>query len=183
MTEVRTPRLLLRRWRDEDRSPFAELNADPVVMEHFPAPLSREESDAYVDRIEAGWEERGFGMWAVEVDGRLAGHTGLSVPTFEADFLPSVEVGWRYAAWAWGRGYATEAASAALDHAFGPLGLPEVVSFTATTNTPSERVMQRIGMRRAGEFDHARLPDGHRLQRHVLYRVTRAERTAAPAAR
>ena len=169
---IRTERLLLRRWTDADRGPFAALNADPVVMEHFPAPLTRAESDAFADRVEAGFAERGWGLWAVEAPEGFVGFTGLSVPAFEADFLPAVEVGWRLARSAWGRGYATEAASAALRYAFTDLGLESVVGFTATTNTRSERVMQRVGMRRLGEFDHPALPEGSRLRRHVLYRAT-----------
>jgi ribosomal-protein-alanine N-acetyltransferase len=169
--ELRTERLLLRRWRPPDREPFAALNADPVVMAQFPATLDRGQSDALADRIEAGFTERGFGLWAVEAGGVFVGFTGLSVPSFPAPFLPSVEVGWRLAASAWGRGYATEAATASLEAAFGPLALPEVLSFTATTNTPSERVMQRIGMTRAGTFEHPRLPEGDRLRIHVLYRA------------
>jgi len=169
---IRTERLLLRRWTDADREPFAALNADPEVMEHFPAPLTRGESDALADRIEAGLAERGWGLWAVEAPEGFVGFAGLSVPAFEADVLPAVEVGWRLARGAWGHGYATEAASAALRYGLTELGLPEVVSFTATTNTRSERVMQRIGMRRAGEFDHPALPEGSRLRRHVLYRAT-----------
>jgi RimJ/RimL family protein N-acetyltransferase len=169
---IRTDRLLLRRWTDADREPFAALNADPEVMEHFPATLTRPQSDAVVDRIEAGFAERGWGLWAVEAPEGFVGFTGLSVPAFEADFLPAVEVGWRLARSAWARGYATEAASAALRYAFEEVHLTEVVSFTAATNTRSERVMQRLGMRRAGEFDHPVLPQGHRLRRHVLYRIT-----------
>src|SRR5436190_18212 len=114
--ELRTPRLLLRRWRDTDRPPFAALNADPLVMEHFPAPLRPEESDDLVDRIEAGFEERGWGLWAVEVPGTtaFAGFVGLNPATFDAPFTPAVEVGWRLAREHWGRGYATEGARAAL---------------------------------------------------------------------
>lgn len=168
---LRTDRLVLRRWREDDREPFAVLNADPLVMEHFPQPLTRAQSDALVDRIEAGFDEHGFGLWAVEADGAFVGFTGLSVPAFEAPFLPSVEVGWRLARSAWGRGWATEAAAAALAVAFGPLCLPEVVSFTAVENARSEAVMQRLGMTRVGEFEHPRLPQHHRLRRHVLYRA------------
>lgn len=168
---LRTERLVLRRWREDDREPFAVLNADPLVMGHFPQPLTRAQSDALVDRIEAGFDEHGFGLWAVEADGAFVGFTGLSVPAFEAPFLPSVEVGWRLARSAWGRGWATEAAAAALAVGFGPLGLREVVSFTAVENARSEAVMQRLGMTRVGEFEHPRLPEDHRLRRHVLYRT------------
>jgi RimJ/RimL family protein N-acetyltransferase len=179
MTELSTDRLLLRQWRDSDRDPFAALNADPAVMEHFPSLQSREVSDGLIDRNLQAIDERGWGLWALEVKetGEFIGFTGLSVPSFEAPFLPGVEIGWRLAKGAWGNGYATEAALAALAHGFGPAGLDEIVSFTATTNVPSQRVMQRIGMAHdeAGDFDHPRLPDGHRLQRHVLYRINRAQ--------
>jgi RimJ/RimL family protein N-acetyltransferase len=179
MTDLTTDRLVLRQWKDSDYEPYAALNADPVVMEYFPAVLTRAESDAMVDRVKASLEERGFGLWAVEVreTGRFIGFTGLSVPTFEAPFLPGIEIGWRLAKAAWGNGYATEAARAALAHGFGPAGLAEVLSWTASINKPSQRVMERIGMTHdeADDFDHPRLDDGHPLQRHVLYRITRAQ--------
>ena len=175
---ARTPRLVLRAWRDDDLAPFAALNADPAVMRHLPAPLGRAESDALAARIRAGIAERGFGLWAVEVPGvaAFAGFVGLSVPRFEAAFTPCVEVGWRLARAHWGRGYATEAAAAALDLAFGPLGLGEVVSFTAPANRASRAVMARLGMRRdpADDFEHPMLPAGHPLRPHVLYRTTPA---------
>jgi RimJ/RimL family protein N-acetyltransferase len=179
MTELTTDRLLMRQWRESDREPFAAMNADPAVMEHFPAPRSREESDDLIDRNNLAIDERGWGLWALEVreTGQFIGFTGLSVPSFEAHFMPAVEVGWRLAKEAWGNGYATEAARAALACGFGPAGLDEIVSFTATTNLPSQRVMQRIGMTHdeADDFNHPRLPDGHRLQRHVFYRISRAQ--------
>ncbi|GII31467.1 GNAT family N-acetyltransferase [Planotetraspora mira] len=172
---LETERLSLRRWRESDREPFAALNADPEVMEHFPALLSRDESDALVGRIEEGFEERGFGLWAVEAEGAFIGFTGLTVPRFTAGFTPCVEIGWRLARRAWGYGYATEAATAALGDAFGRLGLEEVVSFTAVQNLRSQAVMRRIGMSRdlAGDFDHPVLPEGSPLRRHVLYRIRR----------
>ncbi len=185
MTELTTDRLLLRNWRDSDREPFAALNADPAVMEHFPAPQTREQSDGLIDRSIPMIDERGWGLWALEVrdTGEFIGFTGLSVPSFEAPFMsvdssmPTVEIGWRLAKSAWGNGYATEAARAALAHGFGPGGLDEIVSFTATPNVPSQRVMQRIGMvhDEPGDFDHPRIAGGHRLQRHVLYRIDRAQ--------
>ncbi|MGW7681936.1 GNAT family N-acetyltransferase [Kribbella sp. NPDC054772] len=179
MTELTTDRLLLRQWRDADRDPFAALNADPAVMEHFPALQTREQSDGLIDRNIAALDERGWGLWAIEVrdTGVFIGFTGLNLPTFEAHFLPAVEIGWRLAKGAWGNGYATEAARAALAVGFGPAGLDEIVSFTTTTNLPSQRVMQRIGMvhDEAGDFDHPRIEQGHRLQRHVLYRISRAQ--------
>ena len=171
---VETERLLLRPWRPEDRAPFAALNADPVVMEHFPSTPTRAESDAGADRITAWLDEHGWGLWAVEVkDGpEFIGFTGLDVPRFEAEFTPCVEVGWRLAADQWGRGYAPEAARAAIEHGFTEVGLDEIVSFTTVANVRSQRVMQKIGMTLAGEFDHPGLP-GHPLARHVLYRIGR----------
>lgn len=170
----RTDRLLLRRWLPADREPFAAMNADPRVMEHFPGLLSRDASDALVERIEAHFEEHGFGLWAVEIAGvaPFAGFIGLSTPRFEAHFTPCVEIGWRLAAEHWGQGYATEGARAALQFGIESVGLSEIVSFTATENIRSQRVMRRIGMTRdsAGDFDHPLLAPDHRLCRHVLYR-------------
>ena len=177
MTDLRTERLLLRQWRDSDREPFAELNADPETMRYFPATMTREQSDSFVERIGEGFAERGFGLWAVEVPGvtPFAGFVGLSVPRFETDFTPCVEVGWRLAADVWGRGYASEGARAAVGYGFGEAGLDEIVSFTVPENRRSRSVMERIGMQRdpAEDFDHPLLPPGHRLQRHVLYRLGR----------
>jgi ribosomal-protein-alanine N-acetyltransferase len=174
-----TERLVLRRWHKSDREAFAHLNADPEVMRHFLRPLSREESDAFVDRIEARFEERGYGLWAVErrEDGAFLGFTGLAYQTFEALFTPCVEVGWRLAAFAWGHGYASEAAREALRFGFDEAGLDEIVSFTSTGNVASVRVMERIGMHRdpAGDFDYPSVPAGHPLRRHVLYRLRREE--------
>ena len=169
MSELRTDRLLLRRWRDGDREPFASLNADPAVMEHFPATMTREQSDAFVDWIEAHFDEHGYGLWAVEADGAFLGFTGLVWQTYEASFTPALEVGWRLARAAWGHGYATEAATAAL--ARGLEVVDSVVSTTALTNLRSQRVMQRIGMRRELEFAHPRVPEGHPVRPHVLYRA------------
>jgi RimJ/RimL family protein N-acetyltransferase len=146
-------------------------------MEHFQAPLSRAESDALVDRIEAAFNQRGFGLWAVEVTAGapFIGFVGLSVPTFEAHFTPAVEVGWRLAPEHWGRGYATEAARAAVDFGFTSAGLDEIVSFTVAANTRSVAVMERLGMTHdpVDDFDHPRIPPGHALRRHVLYRLKR----------
>ena len=140
--DLETPRLLLRRWREEDLEPFAALNADPEVMEHFPSMLSREESDAGVDRVEKHFENHGYGFWAVEVpcQARFIGFIGLAVLAFETSFTPCVEIGWRLARPWWGRGFATEGARAALTHGFDRLGLPEIVSFTVPGNIRSRRV-------------------------------------------
>jgi len=174
----------MRRWRDSDLEPFAALNADPEVMEHFPATLSRAESDAFVERIEARFERDGYGLWALEVaeTGRFIGYTGLAPQTFPAHFTPAVEVGWRLARFAWGHGFATEAARAALVFGFERARLEEIVSFTAPTNLRAQAVMQRVGMTHdpADDFDHPALPEGHPLSRHVLYR-RRADRPSPPA--
>jgi RimJ/RimL family protein N-acetyltransferase len=169
------PRVTLRPWRTEDIDAFAAINADLRVMRHFPARLSRDESAQMIERMQARIAERGWGNWALEVEGRLIGFTGLSRPAFEAHFTPCVEIGWRLAFDAWGRGYASEAARLALAHGFSALGLDEIVSFTALANVRSRRVMERIGMTHdpADDFDHPRL-DGSPLQRHVLYRLRRA---------
>ncbi len=139
MTVLRTERLLLRQWRDEDREPWAALNADPEVMRHFPSTLTREQSDDFVDRHRSLIDARGWGLWAVEVLGvaPFIGFVGLNEPGFDADFTPCVEIGWRLDAAHWGRGYATDGAQAVLAHAFGELGLDEVLSFTVVGNAGS----------------------------------------------
>jgi RimJ/RimL family protein N-acetyltransferase len=177
---IRTARLELRPWRDEDRAPFAALNADPRVMEFFPKTLDRADSDAMAARLREHFDRHGFGLWAVEVPGvaDFIGFVGLAVPRFEAHFTPCVEIGWRLAREHWGRGYATEAARAALAFGFRDLALDEIVSFTTTANLRSRAVMERIGMTRspADDFDHPALPEGHPLRRHVLYRARRPDR-------
>ena len=175
MTSLTTDRLLLRSWRDHDLAPFAALNADPRVRQHFPKVLSRTESDAEAARIRAGFTKHRFGLWAVEIPdiAPFIGFVGLSEPSFQAHFTPCVEIGWRLAFAYWGKGYAVEAATAVLSYAFGPLSLSEVVSFTVPANLRSRVVMQRLGMKRspADDFDHPNLPEGHPLRRHVLYRI------------
>lgn len=151
------------------------MNADPQVMEHFPATLSRAESDELAGRAQAALDERGFGLWAVEIAGEqpFIGFTGLALPRFDAHFTPAVEIGWRLARQWWGRGYATEAARRVLEFAFQDLLLPEVVSFATVANVRSQAVMARIGMTHdpADDFDHPLL--GQRpLRRHVLWRIT-----------
>jgi RimJ/RimL family protein N-acetyltransferase len=191
---LRTERLLLRPWRDEDREPFAELNADPAVMAHFPSRLDRAESDALVDRIMERMDRQGFGLWSVQVDGGpdCIGFVGLNPIPFDAPFTPALEVGWRLAQSAWGRGYAPEAAVASVDFAFssvhrdgddfiragtGPV-LDEIVSMTTPENAKSRRVMEKIGLHHdeADDFDHPGLRErAPHMLRHVLYRVSRAE--------
>jgi len=182
---IDTERLHLRRWRFFDRPPFAALNADPEVMEFFPSTLTEEESDAFVDRIRAQFDEHGFGLWALEVagQGEFIGFTGLAVQTFDAPFNPSVEVGWRLARSAWGKGYAIEAARAAVADGFERLGLEEIVSMTSVLNVRSQSVMERLGMIRdpADDFDHPNVAAGSPLRPHVLYRLDRATWAAASA--
>jgi RimJ/RimL family protein N-acetyltransferase len=148
------------------------MNADPQVMRHFPARLTSEQSDAMVDRIVAHHERYGFGLWAVDLDGRFAGFVGISTATFDAPFTPAIEIGWRLAPWAWGRGVATTTARRILQSAPGAFGVTELVSFTTTSNEPSMAVMTRIGMHRDldGDFDHPRVDVGNPLRRHALYR-------------
>lgn len=186
MTHLLTKRLILRRWRENDRVPFARMNADAEVMAWFPAPLSRTDSDALADRIEAHFDHKGFGLWAVEIPSveSCAGFIGLSVPSFDAPFTPCVEIGWRLARPCWGRGYATEGARRVLDHAFGTLDMDEIVSFTATGNIRSRTVMERLGMSRdpSDDFVHPALPPDHELADHVLYRLARSRYSANTAA-
>jgi RimJ/RimL family protein N-acetyltransferase len=175
--ELHTERLRLRGWRPEDREPFAQLNADPAVREHFPGLMSRAESDALADRIERELAAEGCGFWAVEIPGvtSFAGFVGLSRPAFEASFTPCVEIGWRLASPYWGRGYATEGARAALAFGFEQLGMTEIVAFTVPANRRSIRVMEKIGMVFSEEFDHPSIAPGHPLRRHVLYKKTSHE--------
>jgi RimJ/RimL family protein N-acetyltransferase len=179
--DLATPRLWLRRWRAEDVEPFAALNADPQVMEHFPSTLSREQTVAGVRRIEKHFEDRGFGLWAVELPGRATfiGFIGLAVPSFDASFTPCVEIGWRLARPWWEQGLATEGARAALAYGFERLGLPEIVSFTVPANVRSRRVMEKLGMKYSEDFEHPRIEAGDPRRRHVLYRLARAEWTTA----
>jgi RimJ/RimL family protein N-acetyltransferase len=180
--ELCTERLHLRAWRDADLEPFAALNRDPAVVEFLPGPLSRADSDALAARFRRHHEQHGFGLWAVEIPGvtPFAGFIGLSIPAFTAHFTPCVEVGWRLARAHWGAGYATEGARAALLCGFEELDLREIVSFTVPANRRSRAVMERLGMRcdSADDFDRPDLPPGHRLRRHVLYRLSRDERVA-----
>jgi RimJ/RimL family protein N-acetyltransferase len=175
-TVMTTTRLVLRAWRPSDLAPFAALNADPEVMEHFPRCLDRAESDALAGRLSTAIAERGFGLWAVEVPdvADFIGFVGLARPSFQAHFTPCIEVGWRLARAHWGHGYASEAAMASLAYGFDRLGFDEIVSFTACANQRSSRVMKRIGMIRspADDFEHPSLAAGHPLRPHVLYRLT-----------
>jgi RimJ/RimL family protein N-acetyltransferase len=170
--EVRTSRLTLRQWRDSDLELFAQLNADPRVMEYFPSTLDREESDAGAIRARSSIAEHGWGFWAAELidTNQFIGFVGIK-PNADMPFSPCVEIGWRLAFDYWHKGYATEAALAALQVGFEQLHLPEIVSFTAVLNRRSQAVMQRLGMHRDNEtFQHPAIPAGNRLREHVLYR-------------
>jgi RimJ/RimL family protein N-acetyltransferase len=172
---LQTDRLLLRRWNDSDRAPFAEINADPKVMEFLPGCLTREESDQFIDRVEAHFENHGFGLFAVEckADSRLIGFIGLVVATFQAHFTPCVEIGWRIATPYWNQGLATEGSREVIRFGFEWLHLDALVSFTVPQNVASRRLMEKLGMTHdpKDDFDHPRLPEGHRLRRQVLYRL------------
>ena len=180
---IATARLLLRKWRHPDREPFAALNADPRVMQFMPCCLTRKESDALVDGIQAHFREHGFGPFATElrVNGTFIGFIGVSVPQFKARFTPAVEIGWRLSAVHWNQGLATEGAQAVLRYAFETLKLDELVSFTVPANISSRRVMEKIGLIHSpsDDFDHPNLPEGHPLRRHVLYRLTQSAWIAA----
>lgn len=171
---LETERLILRAFRDADREPWAVLNADPEVMRHFPATLTRPEADAVIDRVNAKIAASGVGFWALErkADGRFLGFAGLN--RIAHDYLPIFgewEVGWRLARHAWGQGYATEAGAASLAHGFQKMGLPRILAYTAATNKPSEAVMRRLGMVRAAnrDFEHPLVPRGHPVRPHIVY--------------
>jgi 3-dehydroquinate dehydratase / shikimate dehydrogenase len=175
---VRTERLILRPWQEDDLEPFAQLNADPRVREYFPGILSRQESDASVKLISNHIERCGWGFWAASLiqTGKFIGFIGLEDVYFSAPFnkfTPAIEIGWRLAFNHWGKGYATEGAKGALQYGFDTLNLEEIVSFTAVQNMRSRHVMEKIGMNHdeTNDFDHPKLSDGHPLKRHVLYRL------------
>jgi RimJ/RimL family protein N-acetyltransferase len=178
VASIRTERLVLRRWSDDDRGDFEALNADPMVMATIGPVMTRAESDAFLNRIEQRFDEHGFGLWCVELDGRSIGFTGFMVPWFR----DGVEIGWRIRSEHWGNGYAPEAARACLRSGFDELGFDEVISFTAAGNTRSRRVMEKLGLRRDpdADFDHPGVPDGSPLRPHVLYRITASQYRALP---
>ncbi len=177
-TQLRTERLLLRRWRDSDLEPFAAMNADPLAMEHFPSTLSRAESDAFAEHIERELERHGYGLWAVEMPGEspFVGFVGLIQVSDLMPFAPATEIGWRLARDHWGRGLAAEAARAAIAFGFDQLALAGIVAMTATSNARSRRLMERLGMRRdpTEDFTHPKIAAGDPLAAHVLYRLDAA---------
>jgi RimJ/RimL family protein N-acetyltransferase len=172
---ISTERLGLRKWMGSDTQPFVEMNRDPEVMKYFPKMLSEQESIGFINRIRIFFDEHAFGVWAVEKrsTNEFIGYTGFSIPRFDSFFTPCIEIGWRYKKEAWGKGYATEAASACLRYGFDDLGFNKVLSFTSVLNLNSEKVMKRIGMTRVGEFDHPKIETHDRLCRHVLYQSDR----------
>jgi 3-dehydroquinate dehydratase/shikimate dehydrogenase len=179
LISIRTDRLILRQWKKGDLEPFASINADPRVREYFPGLQTREESDHSVSLVSGHIEKYGWGFWAASLveTGEFIGFIGLEDVYFQANFVPAVEIGWRLAYKHWGKGYATEGALACLRYGFETLKLDEIVSFTAVENTRSRRVMEKIGMHHDSkdDFDHPKLPEGHPLRRHVLYRLDRDE--------
>jgi RimJ/RimL family protein N-acetyltransferase len=172
---IRTDRLLLRRWQDSDRAPFAALNGDPETMRFFPSTLDRAASDAFVDRIESLLEQQGYGLWALEEteSGDFIGYAGLNPMPPDVPGAGGMEVGWRLAKHAWHRGFATEAGRAALRVAFDGVGLHEIWSMTAVLNEPSVAVMRRLGLTEVARFDHPKIPASHPLQPHVTYHLAR----------
>lgn len=182
MMTLKTKRLILCPWKETDLAPFATLNADSRVMEYFPSTLSREESDQMAHRLQSKIEERDWGLWAVAVPGiaDFIGFIGLNnvdQSTFPVHFTPAVEIGWRLAFDHWGKGYATEGAKAALAYGFETLNLEEIVSFISVQNMRSRHIMEKIGMHHEAndDFDNPKLPEGHALKRHVLYRISQQE--------
>jgi RimJ/RimL family protein N-acetyltransferase len=178
---LETPRIRLRQWTDADREPFAALNADPVVMEHFPSVLTREQSDAMVDRIHASIERNGWGFWAADdlTGGKpqFAGFIGINIPQApDLPFQPCVEVGWRLARPFWGKGLASEGARLSLNVGFELLKLDEIVAMTPLRNMRSRAVMLRLGMREAAgeEFEHPQVPVGSHARAMCLYRLPRS---------
>jgi 3-dehydroquinate dehydratase/shikimate dehydrogenase len=182
---IESERLILREWNETDIEPFASLNCDPDVMQYFPKPLTTEESKQFIIKSNSILQEKSFGLWAAEIksSSEFIGFIGLAVPTFEAPFTPCIEIGWRLAKKFWSQGYATEGARRVLQYAFDDLHLNEVVSFTSELNRPSIRVMERIGMKRDPneDFYHPRVEKGHRLEKHVLYRLKKNDFPGNPS--
>lgn len=172
---LETKRLILRGWEERDRSEFSRMNSHPQVMEFFPSLWTKDESDAAFSKIQNQIRERSWGLWAIEEksSGKFVGFTGLNVPSFEAPFMPAVEIGWRLLPEFWNQGYATEAALEALRFGFEVVKLEEIVSFTAVGNVKSQRIMEKIGMKRSMEKDflHPKVPDGSVLKPHVVYSI------------
>ena len=173
MIYIETSRLRLRDWQEADLEPFSQMNADEEVMKFFPKTLSKQESDAFAKAIIAEIKEFGYGLFAVEVKetNEFIGFIGFHRATFESDFTPCIEIGWRLKKEAWGRGYATEGAKACLQYGFEELGFDEIFSFTADINEPSKHVMRKIGLQFVEEFNHPRVDEESPLLKHILYRI------------
>ena len=171
----RTERLVMREWHESDIEPFAQMCSDEQVMRYFPSVMTYDECVGFVERVMQRHVDDGFGLWVVEVEGLFAGFTGLARATFTTKFTPCVEVGWRLAQWAWGKGYASEAAKESLRIGFEEHAISEIFSFTTESNTPSESVMKRIGMKRRGDldFDHPNTP-GWWGRSHIVYSIDQA---------
>ena len=169
---IETERLILRRWNDSDRPAFAAICADPEVMQWLGGVLTRQQADERIDRVEATFERVGYGRFLIErkADRAFLGWCGV-MPCHESvtPIAGQPEMGWRLIRAAWGSGYATEAARAALVDAFGRLGMAEVLAYTSAANLRSQAVMQRLGMNREPQrdFDHPNITDGDR--RSVVY--------------
>lgn len=174
--EFESERLGFRQWKEEDKLPFAIMNSNNEVMRYFPNTLSRQESDMFINRIVKHFEKQGYGLWAVEVKEtqEFIGFIGFFNATFEADFTPCVEIGWRLDNRYWNRGYATEGAKVCLEYAFSKLKLSEIYSFTAQINEPSINVMKKIGLKEVGSFNHPRVEEDSPLRLHVLYKIDRS---------
>ncbi len=179
MKIIETARLILRTWQDADLEPMLAINQDPRVMEYFPALGDRESTKLLMENIRQHHEEHGFSLYAVELKEtqEFIGFVGLAFPSFDAHFMPAVEIGWRLAFAHWSKGYATEAAKAVLHYAFTKLNLEEVVSFTVSSNFRSRQLMKRIGLHHnpQDDFDHPKLADDSLLKRHILYRLSKTE--------
>lgn len=171
MNYIETDRLILRDWKDDDLIAFRKINSDDQVMEYFPKTLTDEETDNFYHLIKEEIKDSGYGLFAAELkgSGEFIGFIGLHKANFEADFTPCIEIGWRLKKEAWGKGYATEGARAALAYGFDTLGFKEIYSFTATINKRSENVMKKIGMNYMKNFNHPKLAPDHSLCEHVLY--------------
>ena len=176
--KIKTKRLLLRQWREEDKSIFASINSDPEVMEYYPKVLNTTESNEMAHKLETLISQKGWGFWAVEKikNKQFIGFVGLHEPTYDLPVTPCVEIGWRIGKKHWGHGYATEAATAALDFAFNSLDLEQVYSFTSVTNKRSWSVMKRLGMVNTNQnFNHPLITEDSPLKEHYLYRITRSQ--------
>ncbi|MFB6616022.1 GNAT family N-acetyltransferase [Streptomyces sp. NPDC085524] len=170
MTEIRTPRLLLRRWTDDDLVPLSEINADREVMRWIGdgSALDLDQTAEEIERMEEEWDEEGFGLFAVELlaSGELIGVVGLTVPDGPPDVLAEIAITWRLGRQYWGQGYASEAAQASLEFALQDRGLDRVIAVNRAGNEESENVIRKLGM--AHERDTTDPEHHHLLQIHGI---------------